>query len=261
MSNPNNKTCYVTWSGGIDSTGVIGCLLEAGWFVYPVTLLFGPLGYRQREKKARDALSERFEMQYPEQWFGVMEHDGSFLENFAIDGVEAKRRNKNILDFMMARHVIANDGYYLGMGEYIGADTWAVKDHVGAHDADARYLAAYLLHEYGLSYRLMTLADFGESRYKVDRVNLLVSTVGPDAALLTSNCMDSLPTRHCGMCYKCIERNVAFEMVLGEGCDTTQYAVDPKKVSYYGQYQKQMRGELVDLPWNRVNTQAVGGVV
>ena len=258
MSNPNNKTCYVTWSGGIDSTGVIGLLLQHGWLVYPVTLMFGAPGYRTREETARQQLSERFEMMYPDTWFDIAHRDGNFLNEFTSDGVEITRRNKHILDYMMQNFVIAHDGYYIGMGEYIGADTWAVKDHVGAHDADSRFLAAYLLHEYGLSYRLMTLADFGESRYKADRVKLLVDAIGPDAALLTSNCMDSDPTRHCGRCYKCIERNVAFEIVLGEGFDTTQYISDPKTISYYAQYQKQMRGQAVDLSWEKVNTKQEG---
>lgn len=256
MSNPNNKTCYVTWSGGIDSTGVIGLLLQAGWNVYPVTLLFGANGYKDRERKARIALAERFEMQYPDQWFDLESRDGEWLKTFeAYGGVEIPRRNKHILDYMMMNWVMPNDGYYIGMGEYIGADTWAVKDHVGAHDADARYLASYLLLEYGLNYRLMTLADFGESRYKSDRVQLLVDAIGPDAALMTTNCMDAFEI-HCGRCYKCVERHAAFEAVLGDGLDDTEYVVDPKKITYYVEYEKQFRGQAVDLKWDRVNTQA-----
>jgi len=252
MNDPNNKTCYVTWSGGIDSTGVLGLLLQAGWTVHPITLRFGRIGYQTREHTARAALAERFEMQYPDQWNPTEERDGSFLNHFSADGVEIMRRNKHILDWMMMNYVLPNKGYYLGMGEYIGADTWAVKDHVGAHDADARYLAAYLLQEYGLSFRLMTLADFGESRYKADRVSLLVDAIGPDAALLTTNCMGGELT-HCGQCYKCIERHVAFQVVLGKGFDTTEYLVDPKKASYYLQYEYQMEGEAIDLKWQDVN--------
>jgi len=157
----------------------------------------------------------------------------------------------------MTNLIVPSDAYYVGMGEYIGADTWAVKDHVGAHDADARYLAAYLLYEYGLNYRLMTLADFGESRYKSDRVNLLVNAIGPDAALLTTNCMDSF-SLHCGRCYKCVERHAAFEIVLGRGEDSTEYVVNPETVDYYVQYEKQMQGEAVDLKWDRVKTETGG---
>lgn len=253
MGNPNNKTCHVTWSGGIDSTGVVGLLLQHGWIVYPITLLFGAFGYRRREAKARKALSERFENDYPDRWHPVQERDGSFLSHFSADGVEITRRNKHILDWMMQNWIIPNDGYYLGMGEYIGADTWAVKDHVGAHDADSRFLASYLLLEYGLRYRLMTLADFGESRYKSDRVRLLVESIGPAAALITTNCMDSLPV-HCGRCYKCVERHAAFEAVLGRGLDYTDYAVDPKLAPHFEGYKRQMEGEAVDLKWRDVNT-------
>jgi len=254
MNDPNNKTCYVTWSGGIDSTGVLGLLLQAGWTVQPITLKFGKLSYQSREAAARSALSARFEMIYPDLWNPTKEFDGSFLNHFSADGIEITRRNKHILDWMMMNHVLPNGGYYLGMGEYIGADTWAVKDHVGAHDADARYLAAYLLYEYGLSFRLMTLADFGESRYKADRVNLLVNAIGPDAALLTTNCMGANEELiHCGQCYKCIERHAAFEIVLGRGMDDTDYLTDPREAPHFEQYEKQMAGEAIDLKWQDVN--------
>jgi len=252
MKNPNNKFIHVTWSGGIDSTALIGLLLKAGWSVQPVTLLFGKTGYKVREEAARDYLLDWFLRHYPESMQPSIYVDGNFLSEFAI-GPEIPRRNKHILDFMMMQYVIPQDGYYLGMGEYIGADTWLVKDHVGAHDADSRYLAAYMLHEYGLDYRFMALNDFGESRYKADRIRLLVDALSPYAALRTSNCMDDLPGMHCGKCYKCIERHVGFEEVLGRGHDTTQYDIDPEKHVSYELYLQQMRGDLVDLSWEKAN--------
>jgi len=187
MGNPNNKFIHVTWSGGIDSTAVIGQLLKAGWTVQPVTLNFGPSEYRTRENEARVNLSKWFLEEYPETFFNTLVEDGRWLDKFFSVGPEIPRRNKHILDYMMTRHVIPSDGYYIGMGEYIGADTWVVKDHVGAHDADSRYLAAYLLHEYGIGYRLMALNDFGESRYKSDRVSLLWEALQGDTAFYTTN--------------------------------------------------------------------------
>lgn len=252
MKNPNEKKCYVTWSGGIDSTGVLGLLLQAGWEVFPINLSFGEMNYQGREAHAREELAEMFEMRYPHQWNATYHDSGHFLSGFMRDG-EIPRRNKHILDYMMENHVIPTECYYVGMGEYIGADTWVVKDHVGEHDADARYLAAYLLHEYGSGYRLMTLADFGESRCKSDRVCLLVDAIGPDYALLTTNCMANM-NMHCGRCYKCVERHVAFEEVLGRGMDTTEYAVNPESSPCYESYVRQARGELVDLSWNDVRT-------
>jgi 7-cyano-7-deazaguanine synthase in queuosine biosynthesis len=256
MGNPNNKIVYCTWSGGIDSTGVIGQLLKHGWEVKPVTLVFGESGYRDREAIARGKLLAWFTNNYPGKIQPIDFIDGSFLTNFAAGNLEAAdipRRNKHILDFMMTHYVIPNDGYYVGMGEYIGADTWLVKDHVGMHDCDARHFVAYLLAEYGLNYRYISLADFGESRYKADRVRLLVDAVGPKQALLTSNCMFGTMHEHCGKCYKCIERHVAFEEVLGSGFDTTVYLSNPKDHVSYIYYLKQMAGELVDLPWEVVN--------
>lgn len=252
MKNPSEKKCYVTWSGGIDSTAVIGQLLEAGWKVFPVHLSFGELNYQDRECAARDLLTEMFEMRWPDQWNSTFHADGDFLSAFMRkDTNEIPRRNKHILDFMMENFVIPEECYYVGMGEYIGADTWVVKDHVGEHDADARYLASYLLREYGSGYRLMTLADFGESRYKADRVRLLVDSIGPDYAMLTTNCMGDM-LMHCGHCYKCVERHVAFEEVLGFGMDNTEYAINPENASFYKTYLQQSRGELVNLSWDQV---------
>jgi len=256
MGNPNDKIVYTTWSGGIDSTGVIGQLLANGWEVVPVTLVFGDKGYKEREAIARGKLTDYFDASYPELFHKPILADGRFLENFSegdLEGAGIPRRNKHILDFMMTNFVIPADSYYIGMGEYIGADTWLVKDHVGAHDADSRYLAAYLLHEYGLGYRFIALNDFGESRYKADRVKLLVDAVGPLAALMTSNCMFGTTDAHCGSCYKCVEWHVAFEEVLGRGYDTTTYNVDPEAWPNYDMYVRQMAGELVDLSWEAAN--------
>lgn len=251
INDPNKKVCYVTWSGGIDSTGVLGLLLQAGWAVHPITLLFGGNAYRQRERTARKALTEKFSKKYPSLWNDPVEVAGHWLNHFKVPDGEMPRRNKHILDWMMVNYVIPNNGYYIGMGEYIGADTWAVKDHVGAHDADTRYLAAYLLHEYGLNYRLMTLADFGESRYKSDRVRLLVEAVGPETALMTTNClMDKI--FHCGECYKCIERHAAFRIVLGSAGDTTGYIEEPSAQHYYPQYHRQMQGSAVNINWKDI---------
>ena len=58
MNDPNNKRIHVTWSGGIDSTGVIGLLLQSGWTVMPVTLVFGDAGYKDREAMARGKLAD-----------------------------------------------------------------------------------------------------------------------------------------------------------------------------------------------------------
>ena len=46
----------------------------------------------------------------------------------------------------------------------------------------------------------------------------------------------------------------AFEVVLGQGFDTTSYLSNPRDVSFYAAYQHQMRGEAVDLKWASVDT-------
>lgn len=253
MGNPNDKLVYVTWSGGIDSTALIGQLLRNGWEVQPITLVFGERNYLEREAIARGKLMGYFHHKYPRQFGTPIVTDGSFLSTFSfgdLKGADIPRRNRHILDYLMCHFVIPANGYYVGMGEYIGADTWVVKDHVGAQDADSRYLAAYLLTEYGLGYRFMALNDFGESRYKSDRVRLLIDAIGPEYAQLTSNCMFGGTETHCGKCYKCVERHVAFEMILGPGADHTWYEVDPKNWPHYDLYVRQMHGEPVNLTWS-----------
>ena len=244
-----DKTVHVTWSGGIDSTAVIGHLLKAGWAVHPVTLLFGGHLYRSREAAARSKLLEVMRQQYPGLLFSSSLEGATWLWNFSADGIEIPRRNKHILDFLMMHFVIPANGYYVGMGEYIGTDSWAVKDHVGARDADTRYLSAYLLAEYGYTYQLITLDNFGFARYKSDRVRLLIDAIGEEAAFMTTNCMADLEM-HCGKCYKCIERHVAFQRVLG--CDDTVYKFPPMHTDSYEIYQQQMAGEAVDLKWEDI---------
>lgn len=229
-----------TWSGGIDSTAVIAKMLREGWSVKAVSLDLDIYGdtFAEREAKAREILLPRLEN------LGEIEHEqvrGLWLDQFA-DGQEVPLRNRRILDWLIANYPEKN----LAMGEYVGCDTWVVRDHVGAADCDARALTSYLYTQYGLDYRLVTLADFGESRYKMHRLGMGVQVLGDRVMSQTTNCLANEEI-HCGECYKCVERAAAFE--AGVWTDWTEYLKPPKESPHYQTYFKQQFGEEATIKW------------
>jgi 7-cyano-7-deazaguanine synthase in queuosine biosynthesis len=241
----------VTWSGGIDSTALVAQMLDQGFKVTLLTLRIYGEQFGQRESAARIRLFpvlKRIGEHQTNRGRGIIHHydqRADWLWSFSPDGIEIPNRNKRILDYLvtMAQGLGIT---HIGMGEYIGADSWVVSDHVGAADADARSLAAYLYHEYGLGYRLWTLADFGESRYKADRLLLGTEVIGRDMTL-TSNCLLNY-REHCGRCYKCIERAAAFH--LSGITDTTFYIADPTERQAFQVYCEQMKGLPVSVSWH-----------
>jgi hypothetical protein len=229
------KEIVCTWSGGIDSTALVALLLKEGFVVNAITLRLYQERFSQREYLARQDLMPILKKIGGDK-FKIKEKEGSFLWAFSPDGEEIPWRNKRIIDHLIETENKPNKIYYIGMGEYIGADSWVTKDHVSMGDADARSLASYIYQEYGLDYRLMTLADFGESRFKNHRVKLGAKVIGEEM-FKTTNCLKN-SLRHCGECYKCIERHVAMNMIFHK--DITEYNVDPKNSPLYNPYMRQM---------------------
>jgi len=246
---PRGKV-IATWSGGIDSTGVIVQLVKAGWdvmaFTLPIYERLAPEMHR-REALARAALQPHIEAAasaFGGRFRSVGIRNCEWIWNFSRDGIEIPRRNKHIMDYLLAQY--GGDTKNIAMGEYVGADSWVVQDHVGAQDADHRHLSAYLLHEYGLDYRLISLQDFGPSRYKHERLATLIDGLGSvSQAALTTNCLKNV-LQHCGRCYKCVERFAAFGM-LGLS-DPTKYTSTPEDSPAYVIYVQQMKGNPVTMP-------------
>jgi len=236
----NMNKVVISWSGGIDSTALLANLLHRGYEVTAIALDFYGKKFCRREHEARCNLMP-FLSRLPGR-YSFFRQDGSFLWNFSPDGKEIPRRNKHIMDYLITREMMHRKIFNLGMGEYVGADTWLVRDHVGSHDADARALETYLYIEYGIDYRLFTLRDFGESRYKSHRLKLGFDVLG-NGMYHTTNCLEN-KLIHCGGCYKCIERAVAFSLVTAD--DPTKYEVDPKDHPSYDAYLKQMTGREVE---------------
>lgn len=237
-----------TWSGGVDSTAVIVNLAKQGWDIYAYTLNFYADEFVKREREARNKLSSIIKKIAKDNGarFSTYEVDAEWIWNFSYKD-EIPRRNKHIIDYLIMKEMKPDGITNIAMGEYIGADTWAVKDHVGAADADHRHLSAYILNEYGLDYRLISLQDFGESRYKSDRFMIGWEIIGKDM-LLTTNCLINSEVS-CGKCYKCIERRAAIRVIGAK--DTTVYEVDPEKSNpeEVNLYMKQMKGERVNIPY------------
>jgi len=239
----NIKTVVASWSGGIDSTAVVANLLNQGYHVKAISLQLTFYGkkFSLREKKARDHLFPYLQAIKA----GKLEcftKKADWLWKFSPDKQEIPRRNKHIIDHLIMTEMIPHNIYNLAMGEYVGADTWLVKNHVGAHDADARALEAYIYSEYGVDYRLITLRDFGESRWKVNRLELGINIIGLDGMKKTTNCLRNF-NFHCGVCYKCIERKAAFKMLNLDG--DGPYLTNPIDHPSFQKYLDQMQGKEV----------------
>lgn len=243
---PHRKAnVIVSWSGGIDSTALIAQMLAAGFNVTGVCLVMYGGSFNNREHAARVELSKEFNRRWPGQ-FNYYEEKADWIWAFSPDGVEIPRRNRHIIDRLLTYYAYrpVRKFTHIGLGEYIGCDSWVVSDHIGGEDADARALTAYVYREYGLTYRLWTLADFGESRYKHHR--LQHGFEAPVNMHFTTNCLADYE-KHCGTCYKCLERHAAFQ-TLGV-LDVTNYITPPTAHKHYVAYLAQMQGEAVSLPF------------
>ena len=255
MRSPFDKRIWATWSGGIDSTALIGKLLQAGYEVFPIAVLMGPKIYRENERNARVLLSPYFREAYPELWHDPLEVSMNWMKHFSSDGGhEIPRRNKHIMDYVMMQHVIPNDFYYLGMGSHLGADPPAVDHLKMGNDTDSRHMMCYFLTEYGLHYQFVSLLDFGPSRYKTDRIQMMLDIIpSPFIAFVPYNCLAGVQYgTHCGHCYKCVERHAAFEIVLGPDKDETIYLSPPKEASYYKAYLGHFKGIPANLSWEDI---------
>ncbi len=247
------KKVALLWSGGIDSTAVFANLLANGYSVLAAhSDLYESRAprYAAREAAARSHLIDpmaRLNKAMGGGGFEIVKLPAQFLWEFAIKGTgEIPQRNKRMLDLLLAQEVMPRGWMNVAMGEYVGVDTWVVRDHVPPTDCDHRALSAYLLSEYGMRYRFISLQDFGESRYKSDRLRLGTELLGVDAMALTTNCMsDSI--KDCGNCYKCIERHAAFCHL--EVDDPTEYEQDPMGSPRFSYYMRQMAGEDVTMPF------------
>lgn len=243
------KPVYVAWSGGIDSTALIGALLSAGRDVAAITVpiyeMRAPFMHL-REFEARRALIPHLEKLAESRGclLSVWEEGSAeWIWAFAAkdDPLEIPTRNKRLIDHILATR-LGTDGGELGLGEYTGVDTWVVQDHVDGLDCDTRSLSSYLFIEYGIKYRLWTLDDFtahGSVRYKSGRLRLCLAVLGGEATALTTNCLKDTST-HCGACYKCIERAAAYEM--NNLPDPTKYGCWPKADMQFEKYYEQMSG-------------------
>lgn len=240
------RTVVVSWSGGIDSTALIAQLLHHHHRVHIVTYTIYGGDFGARERAARMKLLSVF-ASFDNGRKNILtqrEIPGDFLWSFSGDQIEIPYRNKRIIDHLVASVCPLYNTHDIALGEYTGADTWLVRDHVGAQDADTRALSAYLYNEYGIDYQLWTLDNFGHARYKHQRAAMLYERLHADA-FKTTNCLLDVPI-DCGYCYKCVERHAAF--MEGVGFDQTRYVANPEDSPRYELYLKQMREQNPGQP-------------
>ena len=144
------REAVVLWSGGIDSTAVLIGMLDAGWDVRALSLdmrsLYGR-SFSNREAKARRELASWI-VDLPTE--GRVQSwdlcDGSWLTWFqrGEDQTNVPRRNKLCIDWVYESVMRPRNISVLGLGEYVGCDTWVEQDHVPARDCDARSLESYV---------------------------------------------------------------------------------------------------------------------
>lgn len=230
----NNKV-VVSWSGGIDSTALVANLANQDYDIYAYRLnnIYPP----EFEKRELTAINEILKIPIIKNHVKSFEQeDGTWLWKFSADMKEIPKRNHRILD-RMAIWANIHETPNIGMGEYIGADSWVVTDHVDKGECDTRSLISYLYSEYGLKYQLFTLDNFGYARYKKDRVKIGKNIIDENM-FKTTNCLNNTKI-HCGECYKCVERHVAILNTFGY--DNTIYMSSPKSSNYYSMYVEQMK--------------------
>jgi len=232
------RRIVVAWSGGIDSTALVRSLSLAGHDVEAV-LFESSTPQGRREVNAVQRLWVSFKEKGPNCRLKLTIRPGHVL-NAEANTFSDAGRNRRIIK-MLREWSGSND---IGVGQYTGTDTWLVKDHVGAEDCDARALTAWAYGEWGDKFKLWTLDDIGESRYKADRLQLLLDVCTQDEVCLTTNCLRHDSDGHCGECYKCIERAASFR-VLGYA-DSTVYKAVPD-ASLVNLYAARMRGRNVRM--------------
>jgi len=247
------KHIVASWSGGIDSTALIARMLVEASHLGIQSMQVVSLDMYQRcapamvarEKRARALIEpELFDLACKNKVaVDFVTEDIGWIWKFSPDGKEIPRRNRYLIDYMICKFGARE----LALGEYEGAETWVVQDHVGAADADARALASYLYLEWGLEYKLWHLSLFDEARFKHQRFALGFTVLGSEM-FNTTNCMSNT-SLHCGRCYKCLERHAAINLYLDPGEDPTIYIKDPKEHEGYEEYVSQMKGEGGSANW------------
>ncbi len=236
------RTVLVLWSGGLDSTGVVGNLLAQGYDVLPLYLASRHGPYLMRELYCMTSLWHTIRdlnlpgYLYPTQFKDML----PIMDAYRLSADLIPNRNELFVQyatFVMSQHGISK----MGTGEYTGSDHWVVGWHVPPEDCEPESFFTWMKNHLPLSLRhkaqLVTLDDFGPAHVKSRRLNIGVKAIGVKAMTQTTCCLSDTLSE-CGMCYCCVERAAAFHM-LGEE-DNTKYVVDPKTSWLWPFYLEQM---------------------
>lgn len=242
IKDPEN-TVVVLWSGGLDSTGVVGNLLKQGKDVQPVYLASRHGPYLMRELHAQVGLWHAIrDLDLPGYLYPSLFKDMlPIMDTYRLSADIIPNRNELFVQYA-ATVVMPKVGTgKLGTGEYTGAEHWVVGWHVPVSDCEISsfetWLQQYLPPSLKGKAEIITLDNFGPSHVKARRLKRGIEAVGTEVMTKTTCCLSDTLVE-CGMCYCCVERAAAFHM-LGE-VDNTRYMSNPKDSWLWPYYIEQM---------------------
>lgn len=230
------KVAVLLWSGGIDSTALLGSLLHNKYAVIPVYLATRHGGYLIRELAA-----------VKEIWQLIKDGDynGEYLSPpwyFDLTGLMSKYmtkpdlvpdRNRLLVEFVIENIMNPLQITNLGAGEYTGSERWVVDYHVPAVDCEPRSFMEWV----GDSRRFICLDDTGlYATVKSNRLGIGIDILGAGIMGKTTCCLSDTMS-DCGMCYGCVERSVAWDKLFTS--DPTRYVANPRIHWLYESYCEQ----------------------
>lgn len=237
-----DKVVVLLWSGGLDSTGLLGYFLSNKYAVIPVYLATRHGGYLIRELAAikeiwqfikdgsSEVMTEQFSDHLSPPWYFDLT---ALMGRHQTKPDLVPDRNKLLVEFVIEHIMDPLQVTNLGAGEYTGSKYWVVDYHVPAVDCEPTSFVEWV----GDSRKFICLDDTGmHAVVKSDRLEIGINTLGASIMGKTTCCLSDTML-DCGMCYGCVERAVAWDELFTS--DPTQYVVDPRKHWLYNCYSSQ----------------------
>lgn len=241
VPNPD-KTVVVLFSGGLDSTALVGGLLNDGFDVLPLYQIARDGLFMTRElsavKKIHSMISKYFNGREGTGHFyePIVRDNMTFINTFKESPILVPNRNQLFVLYAVEQVMKPLGISKLGMGEYSGAEKWVVTWHVPTADTEPSLLRNFLQFILpGSEY--FDLDRYGDASTKDLRLGIGIDQLGVDIMAETTCCLSNT-LNECGRCYTCVERHTAWHM-LGIK-DPTFYDHDPEKSYLFKKYCDQM---------------------
>lgn len=237
-----DRVVVLLWSGGIDSTSLLGNLLLNQYIVIPVYLATRYGGYLIRELAAVKEIwqtikkggvgvtTEQFGENLSPPWYFDL---AQLMNTHESQPDLVPDRNKLMVNFVI-RNVMEPLGVFvLAAGEYTGAEHWVVDWHVPVEDCKPESFRTWV----GPERKFLCLDDVATHvTVKSDRLEIGLAALGASVMSKTTCCLSDTML-DCGMCYCCVERAAAWDKLFVH--DYTEYVTDPRKHWLYPCYMEQ----------------------